>query len=257
MIAGTSASAKNLVPTLLKNAKVRDSLANTILDQVLVGTEAPLVAGIRARRSEFVSAISAELLSPATIDELQKDVVIGYDFVATSQPTRTIDIRPLLNSLLSAMSQVDPLYQGAKQVLEALKPLTLTRSASMPEIGQWLSFAWFLYIALILLLALSLFFFLRFAASAKRALRGIGIRVLVVGVLTIGQFFAFVMFASAYAKNATNTMIATIVPVAARALFSYYQTLGIALVVLGAIAVFISTRLRAPTEQLDQKPGES
>ena len=256
MIVGSSASAKNLVPKLLADAGVRATLSSRILDQVATGAEPLVSAIINAKRSEFIHAISAQLSSPTTVAELQKDAVIAYDFVATNQPTRTLDIRPLINSLITAMSQVNPLYAFAKPVLRGIKPITLTRDTSMPNIGKWISIARYFYLTLIFFLALSLFFFFRFAASAKDAIKGTGIRVLIVGILAIIQYFVMVMIAAPYDKTATDTLT-MIVPVAVRALFSYYIALGIAMVVLGAIAIFISTRLRTPSQQLKPAPAES
>ena len=256
MLVGSSSAAKNLVPQILQDYGVRATLSSRILDQVATGSEPLVSAIINAKRSEFIHAISAQLTSPTTVAELQKDAVIAYDFVATNQPTRTLDIRPLINSLVTAMSQVNPLYAFAKPVLKGIKPITLTREASMPNIGKWISIARYFYFALIFFLALSLFFFFRFAASAKDAVKGTGIRVLIVGVLAIVQFFALVKLADPYAKTYTDTLT-IIVPVATRAFFSYYKTLGVAMVVLGAIAIFISTRLRPPSQQHKPAPTES
>lgn len=247
-----SDSAKNLVPVILKNADVKASLSNKILDQLSDGTDPLITEIIKVKRAEFVLAISDALSSPATIVELQKDVGLGYEFVTTNEPTATIQVKPLLATLISALSRVEPQFKVAKRVLKDVKPMTLTRDASSPQIGKWLSYARDLYVALILLLALSLFFFLRFSANGKRALRAIGTRVLVVGVLAIAQFFAIAIIASNFAKNATDTTIKAVIPVAARALFSYYQSIGIALTVLGAVAVLIATRLKPPAGQYEQ-----
>lgn len=249
MIVSSSATAKNLVPKLLENVGVRETLSTRILDQVASGAEPLVSAIINAQRSEFIHTISNQLASPGTVVELQKDVVIAYDFIVTSQPTQSLDIRPLINSLISAMSQVNPLYAFAKPILKSVKPITLTRDASMPNIGKWISIARYFYLALIFLLALSLFFFFRFAASAKEAVKGTGIRVLAVGILAIAQYFLMVALAAPYAKTATDALT-MIVPVAVRALFTYYLTLGIAMVVLGAIAIFIAPRLIAPSEHV-------
>ena len=252
MIVSSSATAKNLVPKLLANSDVRQTLSTRILDQVANGAEPLVSAVINSQRKRFIDAISAQLSSPATVAQLQKDVVIAYDFVATNQPTRSLDIRPLIDSLISAMSQVNPLYAFAKPVLKGVKPITLTRSATMPNIGKWVSFARYFYLALIILLATSLFFFFKFAASARQAVRGTGIRVLVVGIAAIVEYFVLVVIADPYAKTTSNTLT-MIVPVAVRVLFSYYLTLGIAMVVIGAIAMFISTRMSIPRIQIDQQ----
>ena len=249
LIVGSSASVKNLVPKVLEDDGVRGTLAYRILNQVEKGAGPIVIATIEAKRGEFVRAISAKLSSPSTVAELQKDVGIAYNFVATNQPTRTIDIQPLINSLLSAMGEVDPLYAFVKHFLKNVKPITLTRNASMPNIGKWIPIARYFYLALFFFLALSLFFFFRFAASAKDAVKGTGIRVLVVGILAITEYFVLVMIAAPYGITATDTLT-MIVPVATRALFSYYIALGIAMVVLGAITIFVSTRLHTPSQQL-------
>ena len=251
MIVGSSASVKNLVPTVLQDDGVRATLAYRILNRVEDGSGPIVMVAIEAKRGEFVRAISAKLSSPGTVAVLQQDVGIAYDFVATNQPTRTIDIQPLIDSLLSAMGEVDPQYAFVQHFLKDVKPITLTRSVSMPNIGKWISIARYFYLALIFFLALSLFFSFKFAASAKEAVRGTGVRVLIVGILAIAQFFALVKLAEPYAKTATYTLT-MIVPVAVRALFSYYLTLGIALVVLGAIAIFVSTRLGTPKMQIEE-----
>jgi len=244
-----SDSAKNLVPTILKNVDVQASLSNRILDQVAEGADAPVTNSINSKRAEFVSTISSALTSPATIAELQNDVEIGYQFLTTNEPTTTLQLKPLIASLISALSQVDPQFKDAKKVLSEVKPMTLTRDASTPQIGEWISYAFDLYIALILLLVVSIFFYVRFSANAKHALRGIGTRVLVVGVLSIAQFIAITIIATKIAKNTADTTIQTVIPVAARALFSYYQSIGIALIVLGTAAVLIATRLKTPIAQ--------
>ena len=250
----SSDSAKNLVPALLNNADVRTSLSNKIVDQVGKGTDPLITMSIKSKRAAFVSAISGELSSPTIIQELQKDVGLAYGFVTTSEPSITIQVKPLFASLISAMSKVDPLFENGKKVLKDIEPVTLTRDASTPGIGKWLSYARNLYVALILLLAISLFFFLRFSANGKRALRGIGTKVLSVGVLAIAQFLAIEIIASKFAAKATDSTIRTVIPVAARELFSYYQSIGIALVVLGAVAILIATRLKTPTARIDQLP---
>lgn len=249
-----SDSAKNLVPTILKNPDVRASIANKIVDQVADGADAPVTNSIKSKRPEFVSAISSELFSPATITELQKDVEIGYQFLTTNEPTTTIQLKPLIASLISALGQVDPQFNDAKKVLSEVKPMTLTRDASTPQIGKWISYALDLYVALILLLIVSIFFYVRFSASGKRALRGIGTRVLAVGVLSIAQFIAIAIIATKIAKNTADTTVQTVIPVAARALFSYYQSIGIGLTVLGAAAILIATRLKVPNGQSELIP---
>ena len=254
MFVRSSDSAKNLVPKVLQDDGVRGTLAYRILNQVENGAGPIVIAAVEAKRGEFVRAISTKLSSPSTVAVLQKDVGIAYDFLATNQPTRTIDIQPLINSLLSAMGEVDLLYVFVEHFLKDVKPITLTRSTTMPDIGKWLAIARYFYLALILFLALSLFFFFRFAASAKDAVKGTGIRVLGVGVLAIVQFFALVKLAEPYAKTYTDTLT-IIVPVATRAFFSYYKPLGIAMVVLGSIAIYISTQLITPSQQLKPAPA--
>jgi hypothetical protein len=207
-----------------------------------------MTKSIEAKRAKFVGAISSNLSSPATVTELQNDVQLGYDFVTTNEPAITIQVKPLLSSLIGAMSSVDPQFKDAKKILKEVKPMTLTRDGNTPKIGTYLSYARDSYVALILLLAFSLFFFLRFSATGKRALRAIGTRVLVVGVLAIAQFFAIAIIASKFAKQATDPLAKTAIPVAARALFSYYQSIGIALAILGAVAVLISSRMGVSTQ---------
>jgi hypothetical protein len=244
-----SESAKNLVPTLLKNTDVRTSISNKILDQISKdNSDKKVTKSIEAKRAKFVGAISSNLPSPATVTELQNDVQLGYDFVTTNEPAITIQVKPLLSSLIGAMSSVDPQFKDAKKILKEVKPMTLTRDGNTPKIGTYLSYARDSYVALILLLAFSLFFFLRFSATGKRALRAIGTRVLVVGVLAIAQFFAIAIIASKFAKQATDPLAKTAIPVAARALFSYYQSIGIALAILGAVAVLISSRMGVSTQ---------
>lgn len=249
MVIRSSASAKNLVPKVLQDEGVRRTLAYRILNQVENGAGPIVIAAIEAKRGEFVRAISAQLASPSTVAVLQKDVGIAYDFMATNQPTRTIDIQPLIDSLLSAMGEVDPLYAFVQHFLKDVKPITLTREASMPNISKWISIARYFYLALIIFLAFSLFFFFRFAAGAKEAVKGTGIRVLVVGILAVTEYFLMVTIAAPYGITATDTLT-MIVPVATRAFFNYYKTLGIAMIVLGATAIFVSTRLSAPSQQL-------
>jgi len=248
-----SDSAEHLVPVLLKNADVRASLSNKIVEQFESGADSPITFSIKANRDEFVSAISGQLSSAVTIKELQKDVGLIYRFVTTNDPTTTIQVRPLYASLLTAMGKIDPLFKIAKVVLKDIEPMVLTRDAATPQIGKWLSLARKLFVALIFLLGFSLFFFLRFSATGKRALRAVGTRVLVVGVLSIAQFLAIQALAKNFAGSATDTTIKTVVPVAARTLFSYYQSIGIGLVVLGAIAIFIATRLKT-TARTDELP---
>jgi hypothetical protein len=226
-----SESAKNLVPTLLKNTDVRTSISNKILDQISKDNSDKKV-------TKSIEAVT----------ELQNDVQLGYDFVTTNEPAITIQVKPLLSSLIGAMSSVDPQFKDAKKILKEVKPMTLTRDGNTPKIGTYLSYARDSYVALILLLAFSLFFFLRFSATGKRALRAIGTRVLVVGVLAIAQFFAIAIIASKFAKQATDPLAKTAIPVAARALFSYYQSIGIALAILGAVAVLISSRMGVSTQ---------
>jgi hypothetical protein len=246
-----SESAKNLVPALLKNTDVRTSLSNKILDQISKGnTDNKVTKSIEAKRAKFVSAISSDLSSPATITELQNDVQLGYHFVTTNEPTITIQVKPLLASLIGAMSSVDPQFKDAKRILKEVKPMTLTRDGNMPKIGTYLAYARGAYVALIFLLAFALFFFLRFSASGKRALRAVGTRVLVVGLLAIAQFFAIAIIASRFAKNATDPLAKTAIPVAARALFSFYQSIGIALATVGAVAVFIASRMESQSEKM-------
>ena len=252
----SSASAKNLVPKVLQDEGVRRTLAYRILNQIENGAGPIIIATIEAKRGEFVRAISAQLKSPSTVAVLQKDVGIAYDFLATNQPTRTIDIRPLIDSLLSAMGEVDPLYAFVQHFLKDVKPITLTHDALMPDISEWFSIARYFYLALIFFLALSLFFFFRFAASAKDAVKGTGIRVLVVGLLAVIEYFVMVTIAAPYGVTATDTLT-MLVPVATRAFLNYYKTLGIAMVVLGVLAIFVSTRLRIPSQQLRPAPAGS
>jgi hypothetical protein len=256
MFVRSSASVKNLVPKVLLDEGVRRTLAYRILNQVENGAGPIVIAAIEAKRGELVRAISAQLVSPSTVSVLQKDVGIAYDFVATNQPTRTIDIQPLSDSLLSAMGEVDPLYAFVQHFLKDVKPITLTRDASMPNISKWIPIAQYFYLALIIFLAFSLFFYFRFAASAKEAVKGTGIRVLVVGLLAVIEYFVILSIAAPYGITATDTLT-MIVPVATHAFFNYYKTLGIAMVVLGALAIFVSTRLRTPTQQLKPAPTGS
>jgi hypothetical protein len=245
-----SDSAKNLVPTLLNNADVRASLSNKIVDQIAKGnTNQQLVKVIEIKRPQLVKAISDGLGSPATITELQNDVELGYHFVTTNEPSVTIQAKPLLVTFRSALSKVDSQFKDTKKILKDVKPMVMTRDGKMPQIGAYLSYARDAYVGLIILLAISLFFFLRFSASGKRALRAMGTRVLAVGVLAIAQFFAIAIIASKFANKATDTLAKTIIPVAARALFSYYQSIGIGLAIVGAVAIFISTRMSGPTKK--------
>jgi uncharacterized membrane protein (DUF485 family) len=148
------------------------------------------------------------------------------------------------------MSSVDPQFKDTKRILKEVKPMTLTRDGNMPKIGTYLAYARGAYVALIFLLAFSLFFFLRFSATGKRALRAVGTRVLVVGLLAIAQFFVIAIIASRFAKNATDPLAKTAIPVAARALFSFYQSIGIALAIVGAAAVFIASRMESQSEKM-------
>jgi hypothetical protein len=75
-----SESTKNLVPALLKNTDVRTSLSNKILDQISKGnTDNKVTKSIEVKHAKFVSAISSDLSSSATIAELQKDVQLGNE----------------------------------------------------------------------------------------------------------------------------------------------------------------------------------
>jgi hypothetical protein len=252
-----SESAKNLVPTLLANPDVRVSLANKILDQISKdSSDKQINLIIRVGRPLLVPAISANLSSPATIVELQNDVELGYRFVTTNESITTIPIKPLFASLLAAMGKVDPLFKNSKKTLKDVKPITLTRDRNTAKIGTWLSYARAGYIALIILLAISLFFFVRFSTSGKRALRGIGKRVLAVGILSIVQFIVIAIVASAFARKATEPLVKTVVPVAARALFSYYESIGIALIIIGAVAILIARRIGFSAQKISVVTAE-
>ncbi|HUW78827.1 MAG TPA: hypothetical protein VMV52_08800 [Candidatus Nanopelagicaceae bacterium] len=241
-----SDSAQKLVPTLLNNADVRTQVSNKIVDQLASGNAKDrIVKSIRAKRPQFVNAISNALLEPATITELQNDVILGYTFLTTHESTITIQVKPLFATLMAAMSKVDPIFGIAKLVLKDVQPITITRSQDMPKVGTYLSYAQNGYVALVLLFAISLYFYVRFCSSAKRALRAIGIRVFVVGALSIAQFFIIAIIASKFADQASDPLVQTVVPVAARTLFSYYQSIGIALAVGGAAAILISTRMES------------
>jgi hypothetical protein len=252
-----SESARNLVPTLLANPDVRVSLSNKILDQISKDSsdmQIRLIIGIG--RPLLVPAISANLSSPAIIAELQNDVELGYRFITTNEPTATIPIKPLFASLLAAMGKIDPLFKNSRKTLKDVKPITLTRDRNTAKIGTWLSYARAGYIALIIFLALSLFFFVRYSTSGKRALQGIGKRVLAVGILSIVQFIAIAIVASTFARKAANPLVKSVVPVAARALFSYYQSIGIALTIIGAVTILIAKRIGFSVQKMSPVNAE-
>ncbi len=235
-----SAAAEDFARNLISNPQVRQQIADRILTQISDGADAKTKFVIQAQRSEIRNAIAAQLGNPAISRELTNDVRIGYHFLASEQKSATIDLQPLLPSLLAIMSKIDPQFKDAIKLIKDIKPINLTKTDSTPDIGKWLTLLKEIFVGLIVLLLLSMLLLFRYAASATSALKILGIETFAVGAFAIILFFGGVIAATSVAHKATDPTAAAVIPIAARQILSYFRNLGLALAAVGFVTLLAS-----------------
>ncbi len=236
-----SATAEGLAGALISNPQIRQNIADRILDQISDGADTKTRMVIRLQRPELRNAIAAQLTDPVISREITNDVRIGYNFLVSEQKSTPIDLRPLLPSILAIMSTIDP-QLDTKKILKGIEPIHLRKTDSIPDIGKWLNLLKSILIGLIVLLLLSLLLLFRYAASAKSALKTVGIEAFVIGVLAVILFFGGVAAATSAANKATDPTVAAVVPIAARQLLAYFRNLGLVLAAVGLISFLASIR---------------
>lgn len=235
-----SAAAEGLAGALISNPQIRQDIADRILDQISDGADAKARMVIRSQRPRLRDAIAAQLADPVISREITNDVRIGYHFLASEQKSTAIDLQPLLPSVLAIMSTIDPQFKDTKRILKGIEPIQLRKTNSIPDIGKWLNLLKAILTGLIVLLLLSLLLLFRYAASAKSALKTVGIEAFAVGVLAVTLFFGGVAAATSAARQVTDSTAAAVIPIAARHLLAYFRTLGLALAGVGLVSLLAS-----------------
>ena len=240
-IAGSGNPITPVTHALLTSSDFRNTAGKEFVRKALKDASGDEKRLLTQKGKEISMALSGLLGEPAVESEINKLTNTAYDYFSTGAKTPTsIDVKPLADMALSALTQVDKEFSNLKKEIGKIKPIDLKPQTSGPNIVQIrsiLNLAFFAVIALILLFNL---IYLRYSRSLTSALRTIGSELIYVGI--IGLIINLVggsLVKSIAAKN-SEPLAQVAIPIVARHELAIFMTIGIVGLVVGGVLQVLS-----------------
>ena len=256
-----AASGNPLTPiahSLLRDTEFRDTLGSEFvrkLSKEASGAEKDLFT---KKGKEISSAVSNLLGQPEFQLEIDKISNGVFDFLETrSKKSTSIDVKPIADMTLTALTQVDKQFSILKKELSKLKPIELKPQTSSPDIEQIRKIINLSFYGILTLLILVNILYFRYAKNVRGALRVAGSQFIYMGVCALTINIVGNSLIGNFAAKNSEDLAKVAIPVVARQELGVFITVGLAGVLAGLVLqVLALTKFKESMHDVSQKVAE-
>ena len=194
------------------------------------------------QKSKDISRALSDLLGQQAFEsEINKVTVTAFEYFSTGAKTPTsIDMKPIANMILSALTKVDKEFSTLNKEIVKLKPITLKPQTSGPNIVQIRKILNLLFFGLISLFILLNLIYLRYSRSLSSALRTIGSEFIYFGVISLIINLVGGGVVKNLAEKNSEPLAQVAIPIIAREELAIFMIIGIVGLVIGAVLQVLS-----------------
>ena len=244
--------------SLLRDTEFRDTLGLEFvrkLSKEASGAEKDLFT---KKGKEISSAVSNLLSQPEFQLEIDKISIGVFDFLETrSKKSTSIDVKPIADMTLTALTQVDKQFSILKKELSKLKPIELKPQTSGPDIEQIRKIINLSFYGILTLLILVNILYFRYAKNVRSALRVAGSQFIYMGVCALEINIVGNSLIGNFAAKNSEELAKVAIPVVARQELEVFITVGLAGVFVGLVLQVLSlTKFKESMHDVSQKVAE-
>ena len=240
-IAGSGNPITPITHSLLTSTDFRNTASEEFVRKALTdatGEEKQLLT----QKSKDISRALSDLLGQQAFEsEINKVTATAFEYFSTGAKTPTsIDMKPIANMILSALTKVDKEFSTLNKEIVKLKPITLEPQTSGPDIVQIRKILNLLFFGLISLFILLNLIYLRYSRSLSSALRTIGSEFIYFGVISLIINLVGGGVVKNLAEKNSEPLAQVAIPIIAREELAIFMIIGIVGLVIGAVLQVLS-----------------
>ena len=248
----------SIAHSLLRDTEFRDTLGLEFvrkLSKEATGAEKDLFTKKGKEISAAVSNLLGQPEFQLEVDKISSDV---YNFFETrSKKSTSIDIKPIADMTLTALTQVDKQFSILKKEISKLKPIELKPQTSGPDITQIRKILNLSFYGILALFILVNILYFRYAKSVRGALRIAGSQFIYMGVSALAINIVGNLSIGNFAAKNSEELIKVAIPIVARQELGIFNTLGIAGVLAGFVLQVLSlTKFKESMGYISPKEAE-
>ena len=233
-IAGSGNPITPVTHSLLASEEFRNTAGQEFVTKALKDASGDEKRLLTEKGKNIAQALSGLLGQPAFETELNKITATAYEYFSNGakSPT-TIDVKPIANMALAALTQVDKEFANLKKEIGKLKPIDLKPQASGPDIVQIRKILNLVFFAVLGLFLIFNLIYLRYSRSVTAALRVIGSEFIYCGVIGLVINLVGSSVVKSQAAKSTEPIAQVAIPIVARQELAIFMTIGIVGLVVG------------------------
>jgi len=230
-----------IVHSLLRDSEFRDTLGLEFVQKLskdASGAEKDLFT----KKGKEISTAVSNLLSQPEF-ELEVDKISNgiYSFYSTrSKKSTSIDVKPIADLTLTALTQVDKQFSILKKELSKLKPIELKPQTSGPDIARIKEILNLSFYGILTLFILVNILYFRYAKNMQGALRIAGSQFIYIGVSALAINIVGNSLIGNFAAKNSEELSKVAIPIVARHELGIFFTLGLVGVLVGLVLQVLS-----------------
>ena len=235
-IAGFGNPITPITHALLTSTDFRNTAGEEFVRKALKDAAGDEKQLLTQKGKDISRALSNLLGEQAFESEINKVTTTAFDYFSTGAKMQTsIDMKPIANMALSALTNVDKDFSNLKEEIMKLKPITLKPQTSGPDIVQIRKILNLVFFGFIFLFVLLNLIYLRYSQSLSSALRTIGSEFIYFGVISLIINLVGGSVVKSVAEKNSDPLAQVAIPIVAREELAIFMTIGIVGLVVGAV----------------------
>jgi phage pi2 protein 07 len=240
-IAGSGNPVTPITHSLLHDKDFRDTAGAEFVRQLskdATGAEKDLFA----KKGKKISTAVSNLLNQPEFETGINKISEGlYSFYAnSSQESVSIDVKPIAQMTLTALTKVENKFKILKKELNKLKPIELKPQTSGPDIAQMRKILNLFFFVLITFFILVNILYFRYAKTLTGALRMAGSQFIYMGLITLAINIIGNSLANSAAVWSSQPLTQIAIPIVAKLELGIFSTLGFAVLLAGLVLQVLS-----------------
>ena len=244
--------------SLLRDTEFRDTLGLEFVKKFskeATGAEKDLFT---KKGKEISTAVSNLLSQPEFELEVDKISSGVYNFYKTrSEKTTSIDVKPIADMTLTALTQVDKQFLILKKELGSLKPIKLKPQTSGPDFAQIREILNLTFFGILTLFILVNILYFRYSKNIRGALRIAGSQFIYMGVSALAINIVGNSLIGNFAAKNSEELTKVAIPIVARQELGIFITLGLVGVLAGLVLHALSlTKFKESMGEVSPKKAD-
>ena len=244
--------------SLLRDTEFRDTLGLEFVKKFskeATGAEKDLFT---KKGKEISTAVSNLLSQPEFELEVDKISSGVYNFYKTrSEKTTSIDVKPIADMTLTALTQVDKQFLILKKELGSLKPIKLKPQTSGPDFAQIREILNLTFFGILTLFILVNILYFRYSKNIRGALRIAGSQFIYMGVSALAINIVGNSLIGNFAAKNSEELTKVAIPIVAQQELGIFITLGLVGVLAGLVLQTLSlTKFKESMGEVSPKKAD-